>query len=226
MSQKKIFLSGEGDQWFKRNEQSLESKDYGQDLIIAEICELLNSDKTDSLLKISGGGVKLVEIGCGEARRLSYLKENYQVECYGIDPSRLAIEKSQAKGIRASVGTADNLQFEDDYFDILIFGFCLYLCDREDLFVIATEADRVLKSKGFIIIMDFFHPGKNQKNKYAHKVGLNSYKMDYRSLFLWHPFYECFKHKIIHHTKKSYTDRVDEWIAVSVLRKDNQSNDE
>ena len=226
MKQKDIFLSGEGDQLFKRNKEGLENIDYSQDLVVSEIREILNESKPDSLLKTIGGGIKLLEIGCGDGGRLSYLQEHYNVECHGIDPSAMVIEKAQSYGIRASVGTADSLQFDDGFFDILVFGFCLYLCDRKDLFVIAAEANRVIKSKGFIVILDFFHTGKHKKNKYVHKEGLYSFKMDYRNLFLWHPYYECFKLKVIQHSDKTYTDEVNEWIGVSVLRKNNQFIDE
>ena len=46
------------------------------------------------------------------------------------------------------MGTADKLPFEDQSVDILVYGFCLYLCDREDMFNIAAEANRVIKSSG------------------------------------------------------------------------------
>ena len=72
---------------------------------------------------------------------------------------------------------------------------------------------------GFILILVFVSPNKSQKNHYTHKTGIYSYKMDYRNLFNWHPFYECMKHKVIHHSKFHYTDEINEWIALSVLRK-------
>jgi hypothetical protein len=43
--------------------------------------------------------------------------------------------------------------------------------------------------------------------------------MDYRTLFNWHPDFECMTHKIRHHSDGGYTDDQDEWIAVSTLRK-------
>lgn len=168
----------------------------------------------------------MLEIGCGEGGRLKYLQDNYSIKCSGIEPSKKAVDIANSKGIQAKIGTADCLEFDDGSFDIVVFGFCLYLCDREELFQIAFEADRVIRDKGFIVILDFFNTQETRKNKYKHKDNIYSYKMDYRNLFIWHPFYECFKHKVLHHSKLSYTDDIDEWIAVSVLRKNKKFVDE
>jgi hypothetical protein len=48
---------------------------------------------------------------------------------------------------------------------------------------------------------------------------MQSYKMDYRSLFSWHQDYECMTNKVRQHGEANYTDDPDEWVAVSVLRK-------
>jgi hypothetical protein len=54
--------------------------------------------------------------------------------------------------------------------------------------------------------------------------GVQSYKKDYRTLFTWHPHFECMSHKIKNHGEKSYTDNHDDWVAVSVLRKHQNKN--
>ena len=110
------------------------------------------------------------------------------------------------------------MPFGSDSFDIVIFGFCLYLCDREDLFRIAQEADRVLKKKSWLIINDFFSQTPTSSN-YRHKAGLYSFKMDYRKLFDWHPAYTCFTHQLDHHNQSGFTDDTKEWVSTSVLRK-------
>lgn len=139
-------------------------------------------------------------------------------QCKGIEPSEKAVAFARQKGLEVYQGTADNLPFPDKSFDIVIFGFCLYLCDRDDLFRIAQEADRVLNNPGWLIILDFFSPTPVMK-PYHHLQGLYSFKMDYRSLFTWHPAYTCFRHTVIHHETGQYTDEPQEWIAISVLRK-------
>ena len=119
---------------------------------------------------------------------------------------------------KGNQGTADVLPFDNESFDIVIFGFCLYLCDREDLFRIAGEADRVLRKPGWLMIMDFYSPIPHARS-YHYYPSMQSYKMDYRSLFTWHPDYECLSHKVRNHGDASYTDNPEEWVAISVLRK-------
>jgi ubiquinone/menaquinone biosynthesis C-methylase UbiE len=163
-------------------------------------------------------GVKVLEVGCGDGTRLAWLKNNMNADCYAIEPSKLAVDAACAKGINVKQGTAERLPFEDHSFDIVIFGFCLYLCDREDLFSIASEANRVLRAPGWLMLLDFFSPVP-YANLYDYRSGVLSYKMDYWTLFNWHPDYECMTHKVRHHSELGYTDEQDEWIAVSILRK-------
>ena len=176
------------------------------------LCEILD------IYNHTGAGVKVLEIGCGEGARLAWLKENLNADCYGIEPSAQAVAAACAKGLNVQQGTADVLPFDDQSFDIVIFGFCLYLCDREDLFRIASAADRVLRAPGWLMILDFFSPVPHAKT-YHHRPGVQSYKMDYRTLFNWHPDYACMTHKVRHHSEGGYTDDQDEWMAVSILRK-------
>jgi ubiquinone/menaquinone biosynthesis C-methylase UbiE len=163
----------------------------------------------------------VLEIGCGDGTRLAWIRNNLNADCYGIEPSAQAVAAACVKGINARQGTADTLPFDNQFFDIVIFGFCLYLCDRGDLFRIASEADRVLRSPGWLMVLDFFNPTQKAR-EYHHRTGVQSYKMDYRRLFIWHPDYECMTHKVRCHDEASYTDDPDEWVAVSVLRKYNR----
>ncbi len=45
MKQKNIFLSGEADSWFERNEEVLNNKDFSQDLVVNEIVEILTDSQ-------------------------------------------------------------------------------------------------------------------------------------------------------------------------------------
>ena len=115
-------------------------------------------------------------------------------------------------------GTAEALPYPDQHFDVVIFGFCLYLCDRSDLFRVASEADRVLRAPGYLLIKDFYAISPTRR-EYHHRPGVFSHKMDYRRLFDWHPDYVCVHHEIAHHATGEPTDDPDEWVAVSLLRK-------
>jgi len=84
-----------------------------------------------------------------------------------LEPSNEAVYQAISLGLDARVGTADVIPFQDKSFDIVIFGFCLYLCDRDDLFKIAAEADRVLKTPGWLLIKDFYsHQSADLPNPY------------------------------------------------------------
>lgn len=162
--------------------------------------------------------MSLLEIGCGDGSRLAWLRQHHNVEVAGIEPSKEAVAAAHQQGVDAHQGTADRLPFDDQAFDVVLFGFCLYLCDRFDLFSIAREADRVLKNPGWLLIHDFYSPMPTARD-YHHFQGLKSYKMDYRSLFTWHPAYTCVSHMVRHHSECTYTDDPKEWVAISVLRK-------
>lgn len=209
--QKDIFMIEEGDAWFERNHQAIQSREFGfEEPVINVVAKVLPN--------IINNNPKILEIGCGEGRRLSWLARNLNLDCYGIDPSAKAVVTARQEGVVAHQGTADVLPYDKGMFDLAIFGFCLYLCDREDLFQIANEADRVLKSDAWLVIHDFFSESPVRR-EYHHKPGVFSYKMDYRRLFDWHPSYTCFSHEIIHHSTYHFTDEPQEWVAVSVLRK-------
>jgi SAM-dependent methyltransferase len=96
--QKQIFLASEGDNWFLRNKKVLDSTPAEEDLLLKEILDLIQSDPAKPL--------NLLEIGCGNGKRLAELQKNgFQVT--GLDPSKVAIKEASEKGVEAKVGTAD-----------------------------------------------------------------------------------------------------------------------
>jgi len=205
MSQKEIFSTIEGNKYFERNKVKL--KGSGDEPIIQAITQLELHPK------------KILEIGCANGWRLSLLNKKYKSDCWGIDPSESAIleGKKEFGKITLERGTADALLFESKMFDMIIYGFCLYLCDRSDLFKIAYEADRVLMDFGHIIIFDF-HPSFPYKNPYSYHQGLYSYKMNYSNLFLWNPAYALmYQKKFFHPPLKNGT--ADDIVSVMILEK-------
>lgn len=208
IAQKEAFLQSEADAWHERNNEAVAKHDFARDSVASAVMGLSES----------GARLKILEIGCGAGHRLAWLAETIGAEVHGIEPSAKAVGKAQNLGVAAIHGTADELPYGTGSFDVVIFGFCLYLCDRQDLFQIAKEADRVLKEEGWLIIQDFFAEAPLTRD-YHHMSGVVCHKMDYRRLFDWHPAYTCFSHHLSHHTKKTFTDDPQEWVATSVLRK-------
>jgi len=162
----------------------------------------------------------VLEIGCCTGSRLDTLSNLTGCKCHGIDPSAKAIKdgSQQYPGLRLQTGTADRLPFPDDSFDLIIFGFCLYVCDRHDLFKIAAEADRCLRDGGKLVIYDFYTPFP-YRNTYAHNTTMHSYKMDYSKMFLWNPAYHQIHNEVTTHAGADQRCLPDERIAVTILEK-------
>lgn len=207
--QKEFFLKGEGNAWFERNKKTLSERKFPDDDIV--LLELTNLFQNFS-------GLKILEIGCGGGERLSWLKSQ-GADVYGIDPSSEAIGVCKEKNISAKIGTADVLPYEGKMFDIVIVGFCLYLCDRQDLFKISSEIDRVLKPTAWLTILDFYKKN-HSSNSYAHLEGVFSFKMDYASMFTWHPDYILMLQKIVDHSDfNNLTDNENDMMGFQLLRK-------
>lgn len=125
-------------------------------------------------------GRKFLEIGCSNGVKTQNLMTSLNWLGYGIDPSPAAIEdaKRRMNSSNFHVGTADRLLFVNEFFDLVFFGFCLYLIDREDLEKVFNESIRVLKKDGYIAILDFDY-GVKYSQDYIHKKGIKSYKDNY-----------------------------------------------
>lgn len=173
--QAETFYRGEGNAWLKRNNKKIPIKD---DLVLAALSEL-----------VGPLGNSILEIGCSNGWRLAEIKKRFKcTDLNGVDPSAGAITEAKKKGIEAIRGFAHNLPWLNESFDIVIYGHCLYLCDREDLFIVAKEGDRVLRDGGLMVIYDFATPHPCKK-PYVHKEGLWSYHQPYDQMFLWNPAY-------------------------------------
>lgn len=74
-------------------------------------------------------------------------------------------------------------------FDFIIFGFCLYLVDRDDLPFIVAETTNCMEDDGVLAIHDFKLTQAPIATPYIHSPGLYSYKMSYPMLWLADPSY-------------------------------------
>ena len=193
--QARAFLYGEGNQWYLRNKD----KPLRQDLLAA--------------LRAIPVGATVLEVGCSDGRYLFELQEQMGCSCSGIDPSLDAIETGRHRYPKLNLKCADaktglHRKVEDgERFDVIIFGFCLYLIDRSDLFSIVAYADQLLRDDGYLVIHDF-EPQVPSYTNYHHKNGIFSYKMDYPGLWLANPCY-----------RRLIKRQVGDGAAVTVLRK-------
>lgn len=203
LNQSEQFLAGEGDRWFERNAASL-SLSRGIQLI-------------EPYCKQQGD---LLEIGCSDGRNIAYLAGRCGGRATGIDPSLAAVDSGRSKypEVDLRVGTSDSLPFEDDSFDLIVFGFCLYLVDRKLLLRTVAEGDRVLRNGGFLVVTDFCSRNRG-KRAYAHKKGVFSYRADYPAM--WRSFhYALVAHFPFSHSAEGFHLADEERIGHTVLYKD------
>lgn len=188
--QARAFLQGEGKAWLDRNINKL-SVEGDPVLEFIKVCKL--------------NPTRVLEIGCANGWRLDELKRRYDCEIAGVDPG------VPTPAIRDDLyrGTASMLPIIGKTFDMVIYGWCLYLCDPQDYFFIAAYGDSYLREGGHLVIHDFYS-GHPIKRAYKHKKGLFSYKMDFAKLWSWNPSYSIHSIHI-----------VDDETRITILKKRN-----
>ena len=200
---------------FERNKERYSNKNFKNEKLTKTILDIYKKKK----IKNNTGSI--IEIGCGNGSRLEFLsKKIIKKNFYGIDPSSFAIREAKNKKIRAFVGTADKTPFKDRSFEMVIFGFCLYLVDDDDLFNVIREADRILNKKGILIIYDFYDHELKYK-LYKHDKKIKSRHMDYKKLFLYHPSYKLISDDKFIYEKKNHKNKKDTYTSISCLLKNN-----
>jgi SAM-dependent methyltransferase len=177
--QENAFFTREGNEWFKRNRDNL-----------------VRAPETDPVISvITMAGIipiRVMEIGASTGWRLDLMRRIYGCKfTLAIEPSKEAIWEGQrlypqVNFISKTASKMPNMRWR---FDMIIFGFCLYLCDPETLFEIVARANRCLINGGHLIIHDFPAPVAPYSVIYEHHTRLRSYHMDFAKMFLAHPAY-------------------------------------
>jgi ubiquinone/menaquinone biosynthesis C-methylase UbiE len=208
MKQKKIFLEKEGNQWFKRNVNRDSS----------------NFEDINAFISLIKNKNKILEIGTSDGIKLDYLSRkapNLNLSLFGIDPSldSINVGSDLYPHLLLKQGASDQLEFEDNFFDIVILGFCLYLVDRELIFKTISEIDRTLKQGGYLVITDFETPFPT-KQKYKHLEGYFSYKNNYSNFFLGGGHYSLINKIHFSHSTDIFNGDINERVSSSVLYKE------
>lgn len=213
--QKNTFIQYEADSWFERNKEII----------------LNYNDLDDKVLKlVKDYNIKpshVLEIGCSAGYRLNALKNNYpEAEVFGIEPSLKAIEygRNKYREVKFIHGTADDLsEFESQSLDVVIVGFVFYVIDRNILFKVIAEIDRVLKNGGILIIIDFFSE-TTLKNLYHHidEFEAYSFKQNYEDIFTGSKMYYTFDRTTFSHNSRSNdaSNNYHDKYSITMLKKD------
>ena len=101
--------------------------------------------------------VKILDIGCGKGYLLyDFLKVLPNAEIYGLDISNYAIENSKDE-IRPflKLGSATNLPWEDNFFDLVISINTLHCLHSFDLEKALKEMERVGKSSKYLCVESY-----------------------------------------------------------------------
>lgn len=180
MRQANIFLETEGDRWFERNRAGLGVRDPVADMI--------------DTLKIKPH--RVLEIGCADGWRLAAMRDKYGCDILGVEPSRQACMEAANRRVPAIQSSAAVLPVEG-VFDLVIYGFCLYLTDPGEWLRIAGEGDTALRTGGHIIIHDFAATRQPFARVYKHRASILAYHFDFAALWLGNPLYEMVHRTVI-----------------------------
>lgn len=216
--QTSLFELNEGNAWFRRNRHSLQQFDSSFE--VETIKDVLGAFRAD----ING----ILEIGCGDGRKVESMAAFFQADGTGIDPSSEAVaagnERLRDSGsatVALSVGTADNLPFATGQFDLVHFGFSLYVVSRERIFASLAHADRVLRTGGFLTIFDFDPSGMHRRS-YVHQPGIFSYKARYDEWFVGTGHYHLIAKRSFSHASNTFSTDENERVAITILYKEAQ----
>jgi len=111
-------------------------------------------------------GMKVLDVGCGTGVHLRLYQES-GCDVYGVDtsPSMLDIgRKRLGEGVDLRFADATKIPYEDDIFDLVLCMLVLHEMDQPTRMSVLAEMKRVVKSDGFILLIDF-HAGPVQPLK-------------------------------------------------------------
>lgn len=118
--------------------------------LVNEIIEMYEADED----------IKVLDVGCGSGYSVNYLCEK-GFDATGIDFSEEIINlgKERYKGININTMDANNLDFPENYFDLILFECSLSVMQNPEK--ILESCRKLLKKNGLILLSDFFFKQTN-----------------------------------------------------------------
>lgn len=166
------FDSSDADSWFLRNSTFLKTAEASSSILA--INQFLNFDSRPIN--------SILEVGCGNGYKLSYLCEKYNSAGTGIDLSPLAIaeaKKGRNKNIKYLIGDIQSPELDSIKFDLIYLGFFLYLIPPWERIAIYQRVSELLSASGKLVIEDFdVIKGQIVITPYHHRKEIMTYKSD------------------------------------------------
>lgn len=134
--------------WENLHKQSRFRPKYPAELIVQFVFRNFNRNGED----------KILDLGCGAGRHV-YFMASENIDTYGVDISADGIEhtkkllKENGLSVDLKVAGADNIPYEDNYFNGIISYGVLYYCNINEIENAAKEIFRVLKPNGKALIV-------------------------------------------------------------------------
>jgi ubiquinone/menaquinone biosynthesis C-methylase UbiE len=96
---------------------------------------------------------KTLSVGCGSGLFEKILRESHDIDIrFGVEPAEGMAEIAVKRGMEVKVGPAEELPFDDESFDTVLFnGTPSYIGNLDKAF---SEAARVLKPGGAVVVCD------------------------------------------------------------------------
>ena len=101
-------------------------------------------------LRFMGSGKKVLDVGCGTGTFLEFYRNDG--DACGVDLNPENISYCQEKGLNAQVGSAFDLDFPDESFDVVHASHLLHIFPSDQAVQCLRECCRVLKPKGSLVI--------------------------------------------------------------------------
>ena len=138
-----------------------------QNYDLSDSRHLIKKDQVISMLVASGRkNIRVLDLGCGTGNYLKHQSEKYfqeePIEWYGLDASSkmLEISKEKLEKVKLTLGNAEELPFEDSFFDYVICNHAYHHFD--DKVKAFKEVYRVLKPDGGFFLKSVYpHLMKN-----------------------------------------------------------------
>lgn len=136
---------------------------------------------TDRAIKICKFEIqnKIIDVGCGMGETVERLKDKYNLDAYGIDPSikLLQLGKEKYKNNNLQYGKGEELPYKDCFFKGVLAECTMSL--MEDYEKTIMESKRVLEQNGYFVVSDVYA----RKPEYLEAVQKHNIKSCMRGLF-------------------------------------------